>query len=349
MAQRLPWTPDWAPQGSHQPRVRSVNFGDGYQQDQVDGLNADLPTWEVIFSNRTKAEADAIEAFLRARGGADRFLFKIPDSDYSVSGHGFGVGDGSTAVFQLQRTRVTTVMDALGTYAKPTTPNTNYLRYSQDLNNGAWSLSGASIAAEGAVAPDGNLTAEVLTSTGTDPWIAQSVTLQPGTYCLSMWVRGAGSSVGKTCRIWAWFNGTATGATGGGGQQGIGSGWTRVSETFTVTSGGTLALRLDIPDTGAAASDAVHIWGAQANPGSTASPYIYTTTAAVTVNPSYYPSTTDGFEAVMDAPVDLVIYVAGVAKARGADYSVSATGAITLTVAPAAGAALTWSGSGADW
>lgn len=51
---------------------------------------------------------------------------------------------------------------------------------------------------------------------------------------------------------------------------------------------------------------------------------------------------TEPVQALNGAPV---IKVAGVTKATPADYSISATGAVTFTSAPANGAALTWTGS----
>lgn len=50
-------------------------------------------------------------------------------------------------------------------------------------------------------------------------------------------------------------------------------------------------------------------------------------------------------EPVWDVNGVPLVYVAGVAKTPGADYTLSSTGVITFTSAPAAAAALTWTGS----
>lgn len=44
-------------------------------------------------------------------------------------------------------------------------------------------------------------------------------------------------------------------------------------------------------------------------------------------------------------PVTAAIYVSGVLKTLGADYTISTTGLVTFTTPPAAGAALTWTGT----
>lgn len=79
------WVPDWSPSGEESPRVLSVGFGDGYSQEIGDGINTNLPKWELKFSNRSKAEYDAILAFLRARNGVEQFIFTAPGE--SVAQH----------------------------------------------------------------------------------------------------------------------------------------------------------------------------------------------------------------------------------------------------------------------
>jgi hypothetical protein len=63
----------------------------------------------------------------RMRGSLDTFLF-TDDEDNSVTDHGFAVGDGSTAAFQIQRTQKGAFTDAAGfTYNQQTKPYTNLL------------------------------------------------------------------------------------------------------------------------------------------------------------------------------------------------------------------------------
>lgn len=67
---------------SSAPSVRQVQFGDGYSQRLVYGLNQDPKEWTLEF-NVTEAEADEIETFLEARGGAESFDWTPPDTTTS--------------------------------------------------------------------------------------------------------------------------------------------------------------------------------------------------------------------------------------------------------------------------
>ena len=51
-------------------RIKKVQFGDGYMQRGSDGINAVKKDWDLVFTNITDANADAIEAFLSANVGA---------------------------------------------------------------------------------------------------------------------------------------------------------------------------------------------------------------------------------------------------------------------------------------
>lgn len=60
------------------PRVRTAQFGDGYMQRVGDGINTQPRVWDLTFS-RKKADIDAIDAFLAARGGVESFDWTPPD------------------------------------------------------------------------------------------------------------------------------------------------------------------------------------------------------------------------------------------------------------------------------
>ena len=66
------------------PRVLRNQFGDGYSQRIADGINTDAKTWDVAIQYRTTTEADAIEAFLDARGGVDSFDWTPPLSATAI-------------------------------------------------------------------------------------------------------------------------------------------------------------------------------------------------------------------------------------------------------------------------
>lgn len=57
------------------PRVLKAQFGDGYAQRMADGLNARVATYSVAFNHKANATAQAIAAFLDARGGHEWFYW----------------------------------------------------------------------------------------------------------------------------------------------------------------------------------------------------------------------------------------------------------------------------------
>jgi len=56
-------------------------FGDGYEQRASYGINSVREVFEVIFSNRAKAEIDDITSFFEAKRGVTAFTFKVPNSN----------------------------------------------------------------------------------------------------------------------------------------------------------------------------------------------------------------------------------------------------------------------------
>lgn len=72
------WTPDHDATRTLEPRLNSMQFGDGYEQDVGDGINFMVESWDLTFSNRTKTEINAIEAFLATQGGHTIFQWVTP-------------------------------------------------------------------------------------------------------------------------------------------------------------------------------------------------------------------------------------------------------------------------------
>ena len=312
------WIPDWSYTGQHKPSVLTVQYGDGYQQRLVNGLNTDLRVWNLSFSVRTLAEIEAIESFLRSMQGATAFWFPIAGLTYTDTAMGFGVGDAVTTGFQLQRRDAGFYTNILGTWPVYTTPRTNLLLWSQDFTNAAWvKLNNGSaipsVSANMAAAPDGTLTADQITfgavALSTDySVLRQSVAVAAGTYCESVWVQAADASqVGKVL-VFALNDGTnhATQVT-------LSLAWTRVSlssaliaatTSFQIYSSGTSSGGPNNSQTAAVAN----LWQFQGELGTTPTDYIPTGTAAVTVTPSYYPGT-DGFEPIVNVnPATVSIY-----------------------------------------
>ena len=67
------YTADFGATKKLTPKVTEIAFGDGYSQRVRNGLNTNPQTWDLSFSNRTDTEAEAIDAFLTARGGVESF------------------------------------------------------------------------------------------------------------------------------------------------------------------------------------------------------------------------------------------------------------------------------------
>lgn len=124
----------------------------------------------------------------------------------------------------------------------------NLLTKTEQFNDAAWNTkTNISVTANGATAPDGTATAEVITATAANGVVGQAFTSVASAYTFSIWLR----------RV------TGTGAiqlNGGGGYvaQTITSTWERYSVTQTLTAGSpTLAIRL------VTSGDVIEVWGAQ--------------------------------------------------------------------------------------
>lgn len=60
-------TPDFGMSKKSEPRLRTVKFGDGYEQRLRYGLNQNPKVWDLKWTAKSNADADAIEAFFDAR------------------------------------------------------------------------------------------------------------------------------------------------------------------------------------------------------------------------------------------------------------------------------------------
>lgn len=60
-----------------EPRVKSVKFGDGYEQRRPDGINNSLKKYNVILAY-INSESLQIESFLEKHAGVTTFLWKPP-------------------------------------------------------------------------------------------------------------------------------------------------------------------------------------------------------------------------------------------------------------------------------
>lgn len=79
MTETFSYTPNYGASSARKPRVNKVSFGDGYEQRFVDGIHTLKEVWTMAFNDRELTEANAIDAFLQARGGIEYFYWTPPD------------------------------------------------------------------------------------------------------------------------------------------------------------------------------------------------------------------------------------------------------------------------------
>ncbi|MAF24952.1 hypothetical protein CL634_05190 [bacterium] len=72
------WKSSYNVQVSHQPRIQTIQFGDGYEQRLKDGINNNKLSFNLSFEGRTQNEATAILHFLNDKEGYASFYFKTP-------------------------------------------------------------------------------------------------------------------------------------------------------------------------------------------------------------------------------------------------------------------------------
>jgi phage-related protein len=68
--------PSYGASKNSAPSVRVAAFGSGYSQRSVYGINQDLKSWNFSWENISETDADEIENFLEARGGAESFSYQ---------------------------------------------------------------------------------------------------------------------------------------------------------------------------------------------------------------------------------------------------------------------------------
>ena len=256
----------------------------------------------------------------RHRGRFDSFLLADP-ADAAVADHGFGLGDGTTTAFQLQRTAGGMFTDNLGTWPAYTKPRTNLCLRSQEFENNTWVRYGAGTAttptatANAGIAPDGTPTADRVVfnrgagvTSGDICTIAQTnIAASIGErYSMSIWLK---SNTGANQQVMLYWAGVATGAGGGTitNVVTVTPQWQRftISE---VAAGATVGIQVGCRMSYGDAVLDLLMWGAQVEKAAAPTRYIPTTTAAVTVNPSFWPASGDGFEPITEPASDLAIF-----------------------------------------
>ena len=158
-----------------------------------------------------------------------------------------------------------------------------------------WLTLSATVSGNVAVAPDGALTADLITTSATGNNIRQSPTVVSGTtYTFSCYIKNGDSNNVSLVMTTAAFpasvvnfnlvSGTASSTTGAPTFRidNVGNGWYRCSMSVTATSSAAGACR--IQSASANAVSTFYVWGAQLETGSVATSYIPTTTTSATRN-----------------------------------------------------------------
>ena len=238
-------------------------------------------------------------------------------------------GDGST--LNLDFTTMGGVLDPRLTFSRASTATfvnssgyvewagANLCPYSQQINVGTW-LVGASATltpnTTDVLDPQGGNTATKI-ALGANAYNSRAMSLAlPGgmTYTFSYWIRG---TAGNQCRIYsnAGYVGDLVTETSYSYST---TAWTRVSTTFTTNVATTnVFLYVCAKQTFPATTDAIYVWGAQLNPGSTAQTYYPTTTAA------YYAPRFDYSPTNIGEPRGLLIEGSSINKIYGSESLVS--------------------------
>jgi len=303
---------------------------------------------DFLRNNSSFDELFQVVRFFTARFGMlDSFLIDDPvdntvtDKLESNTSHGFGVGDGATLSFQLQRTLKSSVYDKSGgPWAFRTTGRVNCAPRSRDFEIAPWAKTNLG-ALTLCSAPDGSYTASRYTSSGTATIIATSFT-RPASVArtFSIFARCA---AGTTLKIGT-TEATSDSFT-------LSSSWRRIHVAYT-SAGSTNTLTI-----GAAASWAtgvtIELFQAQDEDTPTPASALYTepdatSGAAVALKaPKFWPTPGDGFEPVYELKTSMpvLIYKGASLQTYGSDYTFSAPGLVLFAVAPAASDLLSWSGS----
>ncbi len=202
---------------------------------------------------------------------------------------------GSTVAWGAQLNTGSTALPYVATtssiYLPPsynsTTPK-NLLGFTQEFDNAAWTKSTVTVSANAVTDPNGTLTADRVTPTGTavyDSRVFQPISAISGVvYTLSVWAKSSASNPSLTLALLNW----------GGQTFSLTSNWARYS--VSVTAASTISANFNIyagvvnPTNGVVSSiNEVDIWGAQLSNSASVDSYVYNPAAAPTSTAYYGP------------------------------------------------------------
>jgi hypothetical protein len=179
-----------------------------------------------------------------------------------------GIGRGGDSNLVLE-------MDAHDAKSYPGEPTTNIFYNPNNWTGSDWTSSSGTIANNAAEGPNGG-SAGSITATNSDPYIYSGAvhSVATGSLTFSCWVKGVGSSVGKSGDMRINFGpGTATGSDPTYVDYTLTDQWQRVSILATVTGAGTIQVGLEPPNS-AAVGDVVYLADAQLEQKGYATPFV---------------------------------------------------------------------------
>ncbi|MFZ5544404.1 MAG: phage head spike fiber domain-containing protein [Pseudomonadota bacterium] len=313
-------------------------------------------TYEWLKSGARGTDLETLVGFFNARGGSfDSWLYLDPD-DNSVTDQTIGMGDGAATQFQVVRTLggfveavsafngspAIYITDWQGKQRQYSVARTNLCGYSERFQS--WTGGGVTVTTDGQVAPDGATTAEVVvedTTTGSHARV-KTIAITDGAWVIaSLFVKRVQGSRHVRIDFYSGSNGfrgvfnldtfapsqqTAFGAgtllANSAQVIPIGGGWYRCVVAGKLPSGVTSAsfavYLMDAAASGTAlytgdGVSSIAMWGGDVKEGDTLTSYIPT--------------------GISNVP------------ASRTDYTLDASGVITLASAPRLGAVVSWSGS----
>jgi len=78
------WKPSYGMSSANKPKVKSIQYGDGYEQRFKDGVFNNLLHINLNFDGRNEKEATAISHFLDSKAGVDDFFFVPPSPHQNI-------------------------------------------------------------------------------------------------------------------------------------------------------------------------------------------------------------------------------------------------------------------------
>lgn len=88
-----------------EPRIKRVEFGDGYTQQAPDGINYNLYTWNLTWESLTKEEKTILEQFLVEHKGYMTFYWVDPEGvRFMVKSRSWTISEFAPRIYKVTTT-----------------------------------------------------------------------------------------------------------------------------------------------------------------------------------------------------------------------------------------------------